>query len=639
MSEDSESRERALAGPTALEANPACSTWRRAAAWILGFTFLVLIFGAFNRASFSGDGCGQNWPGCMGTLLPVGHPAKTWIEVTHRYTSGLLLVAVLGLFFASTRIFPRGHIQRRAAGMGVVFTLVAAAIGAALVLNKWVVYDTSMQRAITMPLHLINNYFLLASLILTVLPSSLVENIRPKNQGGAGALVWASAGAMWVLGATGAVSAMGKTAFAKELETAQSLAERVHMHVGDAAHPILKGGVIHPLIATSAMLLVLATCFFLRRNRPGEGMETWAKATISGFVFQMGFGVVNLFMSAPLWMQMVHLALALGLWGAFVMMGVHAFQRTKVQEGYLEAMEPAAALQAKAGFLAIIKQYLALTKPRVISLLLFTTVLAMVIANGSWPPVWQMLLVALGGYMAAGAANTYNMVVERDLDVAMERTSSRPTVTQAITNGQALVFATLMMTGSFVILTLSANFLAASLALAGLLFYVFIYTLLLKRRTWQNIVIGGAAGAFPPLVGYAAVKGELSPFAWILFAIIFFWTPVHFWALAILIKEDYAKAGVPMLPVVKGDHYTVVQIVIYAVLTALISIIPLFQREVGMLYLGGMVLLNLGLIMQSLQLMRDTTPLRAKVLFKYSMVYLALVFVVTAADRAIGLGS
>jgi protoheme IX farnesyltransferase len=287
----------------------------------------------------------------------------------------------------------------------------------------------------------------------------------------------------------------------------------------------------------------------------------------------------------------------------------------------------------KPSFGQLVKDYIALTKPRVISLLLFTTVLAMYLPEGQWPHWTMVLWVTIGGYMAAGAANTFNMVIERDLDLAMERTASRPTVDRRISVKHALIFGVILAVGSFAVLTLAANVLAALLAWAGLAFYVLIYTLVLKRRTWQNIVIGGAAGSFPPLVGYAAVAGELNLYAWMLFALVFMWTPVHFWALAILIKEDYAKAGVPMLPVVKGERATVVQITIYAFLTALVSVIPLFQQAVGMVYIIGAGVLNLILVAQSIQLMRHTDKPRARALFKYSMAYLALMFIVLAIDR------
>jgi protoheme IX farnesyltransferase len=196
------------------------------------------------------------------------------------------------------------------------------------------------------------------------------------------------------------------------------------------------------------------------------------------------------------------------------------------------------------------------------------------------------------------------------------------------------------MVGSFLLLWWSANLLSAVLALSGLAFYVIVYTVLLKRRTWSNIVIGGAAGAFPPLVGWAAVTGDLSPLAWCLFGIIFLWTPVHFWALAILIKDDYARAGVPMLPVVRGVRATVIQIACYAALTVVISAMPLMlrgsngQAAVGWLYLGAAVMLNGLLVQRSLQLYRQPDASRARSLFHYSMIYLALLFLAMAVDRA-----
>jgi protoheme IX farnesyltransferase len=278
----------------------------------------------------------------------------------------------------------------------------------------------------------------------------------------------------------------------------------------------------------------------------------------------------------------------------------------------------------------------------VISLLLFTTLMAMWIAagGGPGPGLGLYLAVALGFYMAAGAANAINMVLERDLDLRMGRTAKRPTVTQAIRPRAALQFAFLLTVGSFALLWWAANLLSAMLALAGLAFYVVVYTLLLKRRTWCNIVIGGAAGSFPPLVGWAAVTGDLSPLAWCLFGIIFLWTPVHFWALALMLKEEYARAGVPMLPVVRGERATVFQIACYAVLTVLISALPFLlhgkdgQSAVGGFYLGMVALLGALLLVRSAQLYRQPDRPRALSLFKYSMVYLALLFLAMAVDRA-----
>jgi protoheme IX farnesyltransferase len=349
------------------------------------------------------------------------------------------------------------------------------------------------------------------------------------------------------------------------------------------------------------------------------------------FVAQLGVGMLNLLMLAPIWMQLLHLLMAVLVWNSLVLLtasvlaeGVPQVELTSAHQMGVPAVEGTATWS----------DYLALTKPRVISLLLFTTVTAMVIAAGGWPGTGLFLATSVGLYMAAGAANAINMVLERDLDFRMKRTATRPTVTQKITSRNALAFAFSLALGSFVLLWSAATLLSALMALSGLVCYVVVYTLVLKRRTWSNIVIGGAAGAFPPLVGWAAVTGDLSALAWCLFAIIVVWTPVHFWALALLIKEDYAEAGVPMLPVVRGDRATVFQIAVYAVMTVAISFVPAMWGAVGWLYLGAAGLLNIILMLRSMQLYQNPDRPRASSLFHYSMLYLALLFLAMAIDRS-----
>lgn len=597
----------------------------------LVYAALVILFGAWVRASLSGDGCGVSWPNCGGAILPDTSNVKTLIELTHRVTSGLLGLLLGGLWIAARRAEPKGSPMRRAIGFSVLACVISALIGAVLVRQGLVVHDKSLARAIFMPVHLVNNYFLMGALVLADWYSRGGAPLRRPDRGPLMLLV-ASGVSQLVLGITGAISAMGKTAYGPELQAAQTLSDRLNMHIGAAASPILKGGVAHPLLATSLFALMLWAGNQLSKSRPEPGVQQWSRYLSIGLTAQMLFGLANLLMSAPAWMQMGHLLLALVTWVSFVKMGTY----TLAYPEYTPSTEdPFAGLSPRERLSAQIRAYVALTKPRVISLLLFTTVAAMVMANQGWPPFLMTICVALGGYMMAGAANTINMIVERDLDVAMERTASRPTVTHYVSSGNAFLFALALTVVSFGMITAVSNVLAALLAFAGLLFYVFIYTLLLKRRTWQNIVIGGAAGAFPPLVGWAAVTGDLNWFAWLLFAVVFLWTPVHFWALAILIKDDYAKAGVPMLPVVHGEHVTAVQIVIYAILTAVVSIIPLAGNGFNSITLGLVVLLNVGLLAQSLGLLRSTTRPKAKSLFKYSMVYLALFFLVVAVDRAI----
>ncbi len=287
------------------------------------------------------------------------------------------------------------------------------------------------------------------------------------------------------------------------------------------------------------------------------------------------------------------------------------------------------------------RDYVTLTKPKVISLLLLTTVGAMFIAASGFPGWLALLGVVVGGYMSAGAAGVFNMVYDRDIDVRMKRTAQRPTVTTVISSRDALIFGVALTIGSFLVIALTSNVLAALLSWAGIAFYVIIYTMWLKRSTWQNIVIGGAAGAIPPLVGWAAVTGSLSLLAWFLFALVFFWTPVHFWALAIMIKDDYDKVGVPMAPSIIGERATVLQMVMYAVLTVALTLIPFFQHEFGLSYFIAALLLNLVLLVRVARLFvkvqRNEAIDRptALSLYKYSMSYLALLFLVMALERAL----
>jgi protoheme IX farnesyltransferase len=286
------------------------------------------------------------------------------------------------------------------------------------------------------------------------------------------------------------------------------------------------------------------------------------------------------------------------------------------------------------------RDYVVLTKPKVISLLLLTTVGAMFIAARGFPGWLGLLGILVGGYMSAGAAGVFNMVYDRDIDVRMKRTASRPTVTSVVSSRNALLFAALLTFGSFVVIALSTNVLAALLSWAGIAFYVIVYTMWLKRSTWQNFVIGGAAGAIPPLVGWAAVTGNLSLLAWFLFALVFFWTPVHFWALALMIKDDYAAVGVPMAPSVIGERATVLQMVMYALLTVVLTIIPFALHEFGLGYFLAALVLNVMLLVRVAKLFvkvqrgESVDRPTALSLYKYSMSYLALLFLAMALERS-----
>ena len=276
--------------------------------------------------------------------------------------------------------------------------------------------------------------------------------------------------------------------------------------------------------------------------------------------------------------------------------------------------------------------YLALTKPRIIGELLITTVPAMVLAAQGWPSTWLVIATLIGGTLAAGGANAINCYLDRDIDQIMHRTQGRPLPLGQIEPLSALIFGVALEIAAFALLASTANLLAASLALAAAAFYVFIYTMWLKRTSKQNIVIGGAAGAFPPLVGWAAVNGDVSIAALVLFAIIFVWTPPHFWALSIKYRDDYARARVPMLPVVATLDETKTQIFAYTLVLVPLSLLLAATGEVGWVYLLTAGALGAGFIWQTWRLKGQSGAEGAMGVFRYSLYYLALVFVAAAAD-------
>jgi protoheme IX farnesyltransferase len=291
------------------------------------------------------------------------------------------------------------------------------------------------------------------------------------------------------------------------------------------------------------------------------------------------------------------------------------------------AVRSAAALS---GVRQLVADYVELTKPKVQSLLLLTTVTTMEVAGN--PSVGRIALTCAGGYLSAGGAGAVNHWYDRDIDAQMRRTASRPVPAGRVAPVNALLYGILLAAASFALLSLTVNLLAACLALTGFIGYVGVYTIGLKRRTPQNIVIGGAAGAVPPLVGWAAARGSLSWTAVYLFAIIFYWTPPHFWALSLLMKDEYAEVGVPMMPVARGERETRRQILLYTLLLYAISQLPFCAGAFGGVYLAASMLLGLVFIGGAALLYRRADRRSALKLYLYSLAYLALLFGAMVAD-------
>ena len=281
------------------------------------------------------------------------------------------------------------------------------------------------------------------------------------------------------------------------------------------------------------------------------------------------------------------------------------------------------------------KAYFELTKPRVIELLLVSTVPTMILAQRGIPDLWLILATVVGGALSAGSANAFNCYIDADIDKIMGRTKGRPLVTGELTKPEAYRFAWALGALAVLWLGVLVNFLAAALSLAAILFYVFVYTLLLKRRTPQNIIWGGAAGSMPVLIGWAAVTGELSPAAWILFLIIFLWTPPHYWPLSLRYKQDYTDAGVPMLPVVRNNKSVGVQIILYAWALVASTLVLIPVASMGVIYTITSLATGAWFIIQSYRLYREalvgeiSNPMR---LFHGSITYLTLLYISIAID-------
>jgi heme o synthase len=418
-----------------------------------------------------------------------------------------------------------------------------------------------------------------------------------------------------------------------------------------------------------ATLAAAGAAVFARRRGASAPARHLAAAAVLLVVLQSGLNALASAAGDPIWISAPHLIIATLFW--ITMLGValaawgprpeHISSRQtagadkasavstasdvrysvpSMSDGTLALASPHAALGIGLSLSPLLRvrlivaDYIALTKPGIMTLLLTTTLCAMLIAARGIPPFWLVVVTMLGGALASGGANALNCFIDRDIDAQMARTRNRAVAAGRVSPDAALAFGVTLTVASVLVLGVIVNWTAAALALAGNLYYVFVYTKWLKRATPHNIVIGGAAGAVPPLVGWAAVTGDLSPLAWGLFAIIFAWTPPHFWALALLKQGDYTRAAVPMLPVVSGEAETRRQIVIYTVGLALLCI-ALTPLGLGAIYLGSALLLNSIFLWFAIRLYFQPSKRVARQMFFFSLWYLALLFTAAVVDRIV----
>jgi heme o synthase len=588
--------------------------FRRLAVVTIAATFVLIAVGGLVRATDSGLGC-PDWPRCFGQLVP---PAElhAWIEHSHRLVASMVMVLVALLVVAAWRT-RQERVVRRASVAALAMVLAQAIIGA------FVVWWRLEAESVT--LHLATALALAALLIFIGFRTRYGAGGRDGRAGGFVRLVAAGAGLTYLQMLVGS-TVTGYHA---------GLAYPLNVLVPDLGANVARIQLAHRILAVLVGTLIVAIWVAARRSQRAHPTVTRLAGYAAGLVaVQVGLGVANVANRLSALTVVPHLAVGALLWGTMFALLLHADRFAGTPQGDPDAPAPAPARTARQSVTA----YFLLTKPRIIELLLVTTVPTMFIAARGVPSPWLMAATLFGGTLSAASANVLNCYLDRDIDALMRRTARRPLPAHRVDPADALRFGLVLGVAGFLWLWATVNLLSAALATAAILFYVFVYTIGLKRRSTQNIVIGGAAGAVPVLVGWSAVTGRVDLPALVLFAIIFYWTPPHFWALSLRFQDDYAAAGVPMLPVVRGARETSTQILYYTVLLVAVTLLLYPAGRMGTVYLAAAVALGGAFIWRALELRRDLDGRRAIRLFSFSNQYLALLFLAMAVDAVVRAG-
>ena len=615
-------------------------------------TYLLVAWGAVVRVTNSGLGC-PDWPLCYGQLLPPAGDAGAWIEWFHR-----TLAAVVGLLvFAVLVVALRRHRNRSIvvpAMLAFVFTGFQAYLG------KVTVETGNSGDSVTA--HLAMAMVVLASLVYIALR---VRHPARLPTGGASQR-------FTLLAAFAALSVYALLLFGSHVT-----ATRAALIFG-GAWPLFPDGALlptldadpaiaslqaahafHRLVGVPVAIIVLLTVWVAwRRGRDGSWGPVSARPVLLAltgtaaalFAIQVVVGAAQIVTTLAPWSVALHLALGAAIWALLVAAAVYSYCAARVAAP-AAPVPPAEGSGAGSGASSDgdpgadagprdttrsaavrVRAYVALTKPRIIELLLVTTLPAMVLAARGIPRVDLMVWTLLGGTLAAGAANAVNQVVDRDIDLIMTRTRRRPLPALAIAPEDALVFGLALGVVAFAELAVFVNLLAAFLTLLAMAFYVVVYSLMMKRSTPQNNVIGGLAGAMPPLIGWVAVTGDIALPALVLVGVVFYWTPPHFWALSMRLARDYKAAGVPMLPVVRGVPETTKHIALYSCLMVALSLALFAVGQMGLLYLGGAVVLGGIFLLQAMRLWADGTDAGAVRLYRFSTTYLTALFALIVVD-------
>jgi protoheme IX farnesyltransferase len=612
----------------------------------VAMTFTLVTIGVFVRATDSGLGC-PDWPFCYGQVIPPLGDTRAWIEWIHRTVAAVLGLMVLGV----AALAFLDHRDRRSIlwpSLGAV-----ALVGFQAWLGRETVRLGNSGESVTA-------HLAAAMIVLALLIFILIRSYYQARIGGRGA-----SQRFTILAAFGSLATFALLLFGSNVTATNSaLVFPDWPLMGGSAVPpltdVTTAHVLHRWVAVVVGIIVVGIALIAWRT---QRRHRWVVrlALTAGILFpiQALIGGLQVLTQLSEWTQTLHLALGAGIWGAMVGTTVVSYYEARtaavpgVRSGAGDGVAPDRAM-TEGGAVSLvapapstlrdtIRAYVALTKPRIIELLLVTTVPAMVLATREVPGIewadwtWLVLWTLVGGTLAAGSANAINCYLDRDIDELMARTRRRPLPAHEVPPENAVVFGIVLGVVSFAVLAYFVNLPSAFLALLAIAFYVLVYTLVLKRTTPQNIVIGGAAGALPPVIGWAAVTGSVGVPALILFAIVFYWTPPHFWALSLRIRKDYAAAGVPMLPVVRGIPETTRQILLYTLLMIAISLVLFAVARMGAVYLAAAVVLGAIFLWRAIVLWRqgsspEQSTAQAIRLYKYSISYLTLLFLAVAVD-------
>jgi len=615
-------------------------------------TYVLVVWGGVVRVTNSGLGC-PDWPLCYGQVLPPFDDANAWIEWIHR-----TLAAVVGLLVLSVWVGALAWHRRRAivlpATAAVVFTGFQAYLG------KLTVESGNSGESVTA--HLAMAMIVLAALIHIAVrvhyPADLPSRGAPQRFTILATFAAISTYALLLFG-----SHVTATAAALIYGTAWPLFPDGALLPTFDADPgvasLQAAHALHRLVAAVVGVILLATAWVAwRRAADGRWGSPAARPTLLAltgtaaalYLVQVVVGALQIWTTLAPWAVALHLALGAAIWALLVASVTYSYCEARTAAEPLGAdvatrptgegttdpdgtgTDPNAGGHSTPTAMDTVRAYVALTKPRIIELLLVTTVPAMVLAQRGIPPLGLIAATLVGGTLAAGSANAINQYLDRDIDGLMTRTRRRPLPAHAIEPEDALVFGLGLGVVAFAELALFTNLLAAFLTLLAIAFYVVVYTLWMKRTTPQNIVIGGLAGALPPLIGWAAVTGDITLPALFLVAIVFYWTPPHFWALSLRLRKDYQAAGVPMLPVVRGIPETTKQIALYSLSMVALTLSLFAVAQLGLIYLVGTVVIGIAFLAQALRMWRDGTDARAVRLYKSSTTYLTVLFALIVVD-------